>query len=97
MIYLPRFRVIPIACLIVSSYFMYHGIYGAHGYWRLKQVQVEIDQARQRAEEYRAHRSFLELKVKSLSDNSLDTDQLEESALHFLSMGKPTDIILFSN
>ena len=95
MIYLPRF--IPTVCLVVASYFIWHGIYGAHGYRRLKQVQTEISLARQVADEVSARRSFLEIKVKSLSENALDMDQLEESAFHFLSMGKPEDIILLTD
>ena len=97
MMYIPRLKVFPMVCLVVASYFIWHGIYGAHGYRRLRQVQTEITLARQVADEVSARRSFLEIKVKSLSENALDMDQLEESALHFLSMGKPEDIILFTN
>ena len=96
MIYFPRLKIFPTVCLVIASYFIYHGIYGAHGYRRLRQVQTEIALARQFADEVSARRSFLEVKVKSLSENALDMDQLEESALHFLSMGKPEDIILFT-
>ena len=97
MIYIPRLKVFPTVCLIIASYFIYHGIYGAHGYRRLKQVQAEITLARQVADEVQARRSFLETKVKSLSENSLDMDQLEESAFHFLNMGKPNNIILLTD
>ena len=96
MIYIPRLKVFPTVCLVVASYFIYHGIYGAHGYRRLRQVQTEIALARQVADDVSARRAFLEIKVRSLSENSLDMDQLEESALHFLSMGNPDDIILFT-
>ena len=97
MIYLPRLKIFPTVCFVVACYFVWHGIYGAHGYRRLKQVQTEIALARQVADEIHARRSFLEVKVKSLSENALDMDQLEESALHFLNMGKPEDIILFTD
>ena len=96
MIYLPRLKVLPIVCCVVAVYFVYHGIYGAHGLRRLKQVRTEIALARQVADEIQAHRSFLEVKVKSLSATSLDRDQLEESARHFLSMAKPEEIILLT-
>lgn len=93
---LPRFRVFPAVCLIVASYFIYHGIYGAHGYRRLKQVQTEITLARQVAAEVSAKRAALEIKVKSLSENSLDRDQLAESALRILNMGQPDNIIILT-
>lgn len=97
MIYIPRFKIFPTVCLVIAVYFVYHGICGAHGYRRLKQVQTEIASARQLAEEIHARRAFLEMKVKSLSENALDMDQLEESALHFLNMGKAEDVILFTD
>ena len=96
MICLSRIKVFPAVCFVVASYFIWHGICGVHGYRRLRQVQAEIVLARQTADEIQARRAFLEAKVKSLSANALDMDQLEESALHFLSMGKPEDIILLS-
>ena len=96
MIYIPRVRILPIVCFVVASYFIYHGIYGAHGYRRLKQVQAEIALAQRIADEVHTRRQFLEVKVKSLSENALDRDQLEESALHFLGMGRPDDIILLT-
>jgi len=96
MICLSRIKVFPTVCFVVACYFAYHGICGAHGYRRLKQVQTEIAQAHQVAEEVRARRSFLEVKVKSLSGTALDMDKLEESALHFLNMARPEDVILFT-
>ena len=93
---LARIKLFPFLCIIITSYFVYHGLYGARGYHRMAQVQTEIDLARKIAEEKHSKRIILETKVKSLSPDSLDMDQLEESALRILNMGNVKDIIILS-
>ena len=91
-----QLKLFPTICLIITAYFVYHGISGAHGYRRMHQVNEEIVLAKQYAQQVHAKRELLETKVKSLSQNSLDMDQLEESAMRILNMGKPEDIIILS-
>ncbi len=87
----------PTICLVITSYFIYHGIQGARGYRRMNQLNEEISLARQIADDTRAEKELLEIKVKSLSPKSLDLDQLEESALRVLNMGSPEDQVIFEN
>ena len=93
---LPRFRLFPTLCLIVAAYFVYHSIQGARGYRRLYQVRQEIVLSQEKANEIRSRKLLLEKKVKSLSPESLDMDQLEESALRILNMGPSSDQIVLS-
>ncbi len=91
----PRAWLFPTVCLIITSYFIYHGIQGARGYRRMNQLNEEILLARQIADDTRSEKELLETKVKSLSPNALDLDQLEESALRVLNMGSPQDQVIF--
>ncbi|MBQ7413385.1 MAG: septum formation initiator family protein [Alphaproteobacteria bacterium] len=91
---LPSIRLFPLICLVIAAYFIYHGIYGARGYKRIRQVNQEIVAARHVADDVHRRRMALEVKVKALSLNALDMDQLEESALQMLNMGHRNDLIL---
>ncbi len=85
----------PTICLIITGYFIYHGIQGARGYRRMFQLKEEIILAKKIADETRAERHLLETKVKSLSPESMDLDQLEESAMRVLNMGNPDAQVIF--
>ncbi len=90
-----RFWFFPTVCLIMTCYFIFHAVQGNRGYRRMFQLKEEIVIAQKIAAETRAERVLLETKVKSLSPDSLDLDQLEESALRVLNMGNPDDQIIF--
>lgn len=91
----PRAWLFPTVCLIITSYFIYHGIQGARGYRRMNQLNAEIMLATQIADDIRSEKELLDIKVKSLSPEALDLDQLEESALRVLNMGRIQDRVIF--
>ena len=91
---LPSVRLFPLICLVIAAYFVYHGIYGARGYKRIRQVNQEIASAKRVAEDIHQRRTALEIKVKALSLDALDMDQLDESAFQMLNMGHQNDLIL---
>jgi cell division protein FtsB len=91
-----RSWLLPVVCLIITGYFLFHTIQGSHGYRRMKQLKAEMEQAYQIAEETRLKRDLLSSKVQALSPESLDLDQLEESAMRVLNMGSEKDLILFN-
>lgn len=91
---LSRTYVIPAVCLLITMYFTYHAISGARGFRRMGQVNTEITLAGNVAKETRTEKTLLQKKVKSLSPDSLDLDQLEESALRVLNMGSPDDKVI---
>lgn len=60
----------------------------------MEQLKTQIALATQIAEDTAAEKDLLRKKVRSLSPHSLDLDQLEESALRVLNMGKPDDKVI---
>lgn len=89
-----RLYVIPISCLLITLYFCVHAVSGARGLKRLEQVNTEIVLASDISKETRAEKESLQRKVRALSVESLDLDQLEESAMRVLNMGRPDDMVI---
>lgn len=89
-----RLYVIPISCLLVTLYFCVHAVNGARGIRRLEQVNAEIILATEIAKETQQEKESLQRRVRALSTESLDLDQLEESAMRVLNMGRPDDIVI---
>lgn len=89
-----RLYVIPISCLLITLYFCVHAVSGARGLKRLEQVNTEIILATDIAQETRIQKESLKRKVRALSVESLDLDQLEESAMRVLNMGRPDDMVI---
>ncbi len=89
-----RLYVIPISCLLMTLYFCVHAVSGARGLKRLEQVNAEIVLATDIAKETRTEKESLQRKVRALSVESLDLDQLEESAMRVLNMGRPDDMVI---
>lgn len=89
-----RLYVIPISCLLITLYFCVHAVSGARGLKRLEQVNAEIVLASDIAKETRTEKESLQRKVRALSVESLDLDQLEESAMRVLNMGRPDDMVI---
>lgn len=90
----PRSYVIMAICLLITIYFCYHAVQGARGLRRMEQLKTEIALATQIARDTANEKDLLRKKVRSLSPSSLDLDQLEESALRVLNMGKPDDKVI---
>lgn len=88
-------HVIPVVCLLMTAYFVFHTIQGNHGYKRMVQVQQEIAIAEKIKQDAVDIKNRLQTKVNALSPKSLDMDQLEESALRILNMGNPDSKIIF--
>ena len=89
-----RLYVIPISCLLITLYFCVHAINGTRGFRRLEQINAEILLATDIAQETRMEKESLQRKVRALSAESLDLDQLEESAMRILNMGRPDDMVI---
>lgn len=89
-----RSYIIPAICLLITVYFSYHAVQGARGLRRMEQVTEEIKLATQIAEQTRREKELLQRKVRALSVDSLDLDQLQESAMRVLNMGNPDDMVI---
>lgn len=89
-----RSYIIPAICFLMTIYFSYHAVQGARGLRRMDQVLEEIKLATQIAEETKIEKELLQRKVRALSPESLDLDQLEESAMRILNMASPDDKVI---
>ncbi|MBR4932766.1 MAG: septum formation initiator family protein [Alphaproteobacteria bacterium] len=86
---------LPLICLLITAYFVFHTVQGNHGVRRMIQVREEIATADKIKQETVAEKERLQAKVNALSPKSLDLDQLEESALRILNMGDENSKIIF--
>ncbi len=84
----------PFICLLITIYFVFHGIEGNHGIRRMTTVQEEIRQANIIAKETEQKKELLKTKVNALSSR-LDMDQLEESALRILNVGDEENKVIY--
>lgn len=85
-----RLRVIlPLAGLIVTTYFGWHAYHGAHGL--LERAGLEREELRLGAElkGLQAQRAEIEQHISLLKPDSLDPDYLEERALTLLHFAHP--------
>ncbi len=91
-----RYWMIPIICLMITFYFIYHSIQGNRGIRRMDQLTAEIQLAQTIARDTKKQRTLLQTKVHALSPHHLDLDQLEESAIRILNMGNKEDRVIFN-
>lgn len=90
-----RVWLIPFICLLMTAYFIFHGIQGNHGIRRMIQVREEIATADKIKQESILEKERLQAKVNALSPKSLDLDQLSESALRILNIGDTNLKVIF--
>jgi cell division protein FtsB len=90
-----RHALIPLACMIVISYFAYHAVYGRHGFIAWLSLQNRVDTLEQQLAEVRATHDQLDRQVALLRPESLDPDLLDERARATLGLANPNDIVIF--
>lgn len=90
-----RSWIIPVVSAVITIYFTYHGIEGNRGIKRWRDVNRELEIGDTKLAALRTQKDWLTLKVQSLSQDSLDLDQLEESALRLLNMEDPEAQVIF--
>lgn len=83
--------------LLVIVYFVYHGIWGNRGLFRLIEIQDEIVSARKLADQTAEEKLFLTQKTDALKNkNALDRDVLEEEAARVLNMIDQNDVVILN-
>ncbi len=83
---------IPFLSIVITSYFVYHGIYGHRGILRLHELKTEYVQAVQSNDNLQQQVADLRLKVEAIKNQSKDV--IEEELMRVLNMGHPDDVIL---
>ena len=93
----PKPRLFPLLCLLIITYFVYHGIWGNRGFFRLIEIQNEIADAKKIAQKTADEKSFLTQKTDALKNkNALDKDVLEEEAARVLNMIDENDVVILN-
>ena len=86
---------LPVACLLIVSYFAYHAIEGEYGlaaHGRLQDRRAEL--TRQLAE-VRGEREKLARQVNLVRAQSLDADLVDERARQALNLAHRNDVVIF--
>lgn len=85
-----RFRVIlPIAAVIVTSYFAWHAYHGAHGLLARESLKREELRLTVELKGLQARRKSIEDHIALLAPNKVDPDFLEEQAVNMLHFVDP--------
>lgn len=88
------FNVIPLVSLLITSYFIYHGIYGNRGILRLGQINQEYAQEQEVANKVKSEKELLQKKVEALKNGA--PDLIQEEALRVLNMGGEEDLVILN-
>lgn len=89
------FHPIPILFIIITAYFVYHGIYGNRGLLRLEQIHKERVQEESVAKQVEQEKELLQKKVNALKSGA--PDLVQEEALRVLNMGSKEDLIILED
>ncbi len=87
------FHVIPLVSVLITAYFIYHGIYGNRGILRLEQIHKEHEHHSMVALNVKAEKELLQKKVQALKNGA--PDLVQEEALRVLNMGGEDTLIIF--
>jgi len=86
------FKLIPMLSVLITTYFVYHGIYGNRGFLRLEQIHQEYTGAVQEARKISREKELLQKKVEALKKGA--PDLVQEEALRVLNMGGEEDLVI---
>ena len=89
------FHVVPLMAMLITAYFIYHGIYGNRGYLRLQQIYQERAQEEIVANTVRQEKELLQKKVNALKNGA--PDLVQEEALRVLNMGTEDNLIILES
>ena len=87
-------RVVPLASVLITAYFVYHGIYGNRGWLRLEQIHEERVNEEKVAAEVAAEKELFQKKVQALKNGA--PDLIREEALRVLNMGATDDVVILN-
>ena len=78
--------------ILITAYFVYHGIYGNRGFLRLGQIRQEYAQEESVANNVKQEKELLQKKVNALKNGA--PDLIQEEALRVLNMGTEDDLVI---
>ena len=90
----PKQILVPLLCIGLMSYFIYHAINGRHGLESRTQLQQRAEVLEVKLASLEAVRQGLERDVSLLQSDKLDPDMLTEQARRILTFAHPRDVIV---
>ena len=97
--YLPLNRIIKLIAsniiwIALSSYFIFHVFTGARGVVSWIRLSAEVETLEDELKKIKSENSFLENKIKSIRDDNLNLDLLEEQAMKIIGFANKDDIVV---
>ncbi|HKJ74530.1 MAG TPA: septum formation initiator family protein [Alphaproteobacteria bacterium] len=90
-----RFAIVPVCCVSLVGYFVYHLIQGDRGLIALSRLSKDIKQLESEVTVAKTERTQIEGKTKLLRSNGIDADMLDERARAELGFSRPDEIVVF--
>ena len=87
-------HVVPLLSVLITAYFIYHGIYGNRGLLRLEQIRQERVQEEKVLASVAEEKKLLQKKVEAIKNGA--PDLIQEEALRVLNMGTEDDLIILN-
>ena len=90
-----RHAVLPVFCVSLIGYFVYHLVQGDRGLIALSHLKHDIAQLETDVSVAQAERSEIERRTKLLRPDSIDPDMLDERARAELGFSRPEEVVVF--
>ena len=85
-------HIIPLLSILITAYFIYHGIYGNRGLLRLEQIHQERIHEEEVLSSVTEEKELLKKKVEAIKNGA--PDLIQEEALRVLNMGTEDNLII---
>ena len=90
-----RYAIVPVFCVSLIGYFVYHLIQGDRGLIALSRLTKDIKQLEGEVTVAKAERTDIERQTKLLRSSGIDADMLDERARAVLGFSRPDEIVVF--
>jgi cell division protein FtsB len=90
-----RHAVLPVFCVSLVGYFVYHLIQGDRGLIALSHLNRDIGQLETDVAVAKSERAAIERRTTLLRPNSIDPDMLDERSREVLGFSRPGEVVIF--
>lgn len=87
--------ILPVSCLLVLAYFIYHAQIGKYGIHAMRAMDVKANELKLELAQIRLEREAIARKVALLSDGTLEADALDENARKILGLAQSDEVVIF--
>ena len=87
--------IVPALCVVLISYFSWHGFYGEYGAFKLARLDERVAIRSAELEQISAERSRLERRVKLMEPGHVDPDMLDEHSRSSRGFSRPDELTIY--